>query len=128
MPQETVVYLAALDRAGRPDLALPLLEQLAGFYRSLKIADSQFLFGQGMPFFEVFLRNSLSIVRCATGIDRSTTRWMVRASRCSKRVGFRIERRRKVLFSGRGGVVRGATERERAFTSEEKLSLTSFRI
>jgi len=58
-----VVYLAALDRAGRPDLALPLLEQLAGFYRSLKITDSQFLFGHGMPFFEVFLRNSLSIVR-----------------------------------------------------------------
>jgi hypothetical protein len=63
MPQETVVYLAALDRAGCPDLALPLLEQLAGFYRSLKITDSQFLFGHGMPFFEAFLRNSLSIVR-----------------------------------------------------------------
>ena len=63
MPQETVGYLAALDRVGRPDLALPLLEQLAGFYRSLKITDSQFLFGHGMPFFEAFLCNSLGIVR-----------------------------------------------------------------
>lgn len=63
MPMETANYLTALDRAGRPDLAMPWLDQIADFYCGMHITDSQFLYSHHMPFFGIFLQQSLPIVR-----------------------------------------------------------------
>lgn len=63
MPMQTANYLTALDRAGRPDLAMPYLERLADFYCSLHVTDSTFLHMRQMPFFHMFLENALPIVR-----------------------------------------------------------------
>ncbi|TCV97639.1 hypothetical protein EC912_101656 [Luteibacter rhizovicinus] len=65
-------FLSSLDKAGRSDLAFKYLEPLAGFYRSLHITDSTFLHLRQMPFFEVFLEQSLPLVRRVLDEDALT--------------------------------------------------------
>ncbi|MFC5743262.1 hypothetical protein [Dyella tabacisoli] len=61
--QNQANFLASLAQAERPDLAFKYLQPLANFYRSLHITDSHFLYVRNMPFFEVFLEQSLPLVR-----------------------------------------------------------------
>lgn len=62
-PMAVANYLSALDMAGRADLAVPHLEVLAGFYRSIGSTDSHRLFMYKLPFFSAFLEKSLPILR-----------------------------------------------------------------
>lgn len=56
-------FLSSLDKGGRPDLALGYLDELAIWYSEIHITDSMFLHMRTMPPLEVFLAQSLPIVR-----------------------------------------------------------------
>jgi len=56
-------FLSSLAKAGRADLAFEYLQPLADFYCSLRVTDSTFLHIRKMPFFSVFLEQSLPLVR-----------------------------------------------------------------
>ena len=58
-------FISALSQSGHMTQALPYLEELRALYTSVQMTDSTFLYLRKIPFFCVFLDNSLPVIQAA---------------------------------------------------------------
>jgi hypothetical protein len=63
-------FVSALTRRGMLTEALPYLEELRGLYEIQKIADPTLQHLRCMPFLDLFLENSVAVIRTVLGAER----------------------------------------------------------
>lgn len=66
-PMMVANFVTALHRGGNSRAAFERLRVLAGWYASMRVNDSHYVYMRGMPFFSTFVKESAPIVRSVAG-------------------------------------------------------------